>query len=348
VPRREGDNLFLPDLCGLRPLFLVLLLAQSIAIVLTLGRAGSLEQQFEAFGFISLFTQILALSVAAALCLARSPLSRMRESVAVAASYALTVLVTLLVAEAAWRALAYPGGDPAVIDSGHGAFLARVAGISAVVNALALRYFFVQHHWRAQVAAESRARVQALQSRIRPHFFFNCMNTIASLTRSSPELAERAVEDLAALFRASLADAQALVTLGDELELVRRYLAIEHLRLGDRLQVRWQIADAPMEARLPSLSIQPLVENAIYHGIEPLATGGTIDIAAHRGDGFVAIDIENPVAPEATPAQGGHRMAQRNVAERLAAHFGPQAQFTAERDGARYRVHLKFPYASGS
>jgi two-component system sensor histidine kinase AlgZ len=341
--QRARSDLFLPELCGLRPLFLVLLFAQLLAIMLALAPAVEPRARFEMFGFVSLYTQLIALLIAATLCLARGWLARLSEPAAVATSYLLTLLATGLVAEIAWWTL---GTRPGPIHSGHIEFLLRTFGISVIVNALSLRYFYVQHHWRQQIEAESRARLQALQSRIRPHFFFNCMNTIASLTRTQPELAERAVEDLAELFRASLAAGTRLVTVDEELRLARRYLAIEELRLGNRLCVAWQLDELPRDARLPALTLQPLFENAIHYGIEPLTEGGTITVSATRQGRQLSIVIANPLGPMRTK-RAGSRIAQDNVRERLAAHFGPDGTLEIVPTATRYAVTVTFPYLTG-
>ena len=148
-------------------------------------------------------------------------------------------------------------------------FFADNLGIGAIIGALALRYFYVTGEWRRNVELQAQARVRALQARIRPHFLFNSMNTIAALTRSDPARAEEAVEDLADLFRANLNEKRSSITLKEELEVARIYQRIEQLRLGDRLHVIWDVADLPMRAQVPGLLMQPLLENAIYHGIEP-------------------------------------------------------------------------------
>lgn len=161
--------------------------------------------------------------------------------------------------------------------------------VSSIVAALVLRYFYVQFHWKQRIASEALVRLEALQARIRPHFFFNCMNSIASLTRSDPDRAERAIEDLADLFHASLVDTKGPVPLMEEFAFVERYLSIERLRLGDRLSIDWQVKDLPPQVIVPLLSLQPLVENAIYHSIEPALDSGTITISAHRLNGKVEL-----------------------------------------------------------
>ena len=143
--------------------------------------------------------------------------------------------------------------------------------------------------------AEARSRIHALQARIRPHFFFNSMNTIASLTCTDPSRAEEAVADLADLFRATMKDSDEPYHMSEELELCRTYVRMEELRLGDRLTVQWQIDAALMPAIVPSLSIQPLLENAIHHGIEPLDGGGVVLVAGELSDNDLIITVTNPV-----------------------------------------------------
>src|SRR5882757_1811897 len=150
-----------------------------------------------------------------------------------------------------------------------GKFLLGNISIGLVITALALRYFFVTHEWRRNIEMQATARVHALQARIRPHFLFNSMNTIAALTRSNPALAEQAVQDLADLFRANLNEQRNILLLEEEIEVAHIYQRIEELRLGERLRVDWKVEALPRDALVPGLLLQPLLENAIYHGIEP-------------------------------------------------------------------------------
>ncbi|MFO7603609.1 MAG: histidine kinase, partial [Gammaproteobacteria bacterium] len=206
-----------------------------------------------------------------------------------------------------------------------------------------LRYFYVQQQWRQQVQAESSARLQALQARIRPHFLFNSMNTIASLTRSRPEQAETAVENLADLFRASMNE-QRLHRWQDEQLLCQRYLEIEAMRLGARLRVDWQVEALPADALLPPLVLQPLLENAIYHGIEPLAQGGVITIQGARQDGQLSLRVENPVADAESHHHRGNRLALENIRERITTLFGRAGTLQATQHDHHYSVTLSFPY----
>jgi two-component system sensor histidine kinase AlgZ len=223
-------------------------------------------------------------------------------------------------------------------------FMLRNLVIGAIVTALLLRYFFVSHQWRLHVQAEARSRIDALQARIRPHFLFNSMNTIASLTRSDPDQAEQAVEDLADLFRATLNDAGRLLTLKEEFELTRVYQRIEMLRLGDRLRVDWDVSGLPMRARLPGLTIQPLLENAIYHGIERLDEGGLVTIVGQCSNDKIEINVTNPVgAAEGDQIRQGHQLAVNNIRERLQLAFDGRGSLEVAESGGTYRATVRFP-----
>lgn len=230
----------------------------------------------------------------------------------------------------------------------HHLFLLRNLIISAIVSAIVLRYFYIQNRWKNQTEAMAYARVQALQARIRPHFLFNSMNTIASLIRINPNTAEQAVEDLAELFRASLGDAEDKVLITEELDLCIKYLRIEELRLGTRLQVSWNIEQIPKDALIPRLSIQPLLENAIYYGIQPLLEGGNIEITGIFDGDLIQLDIENPFEPYPSSYRSrGHGMAQNNIRERLHAHYKSKGSLTVKSQpelSKIYCISLRFPY----
>ena len=183
----------------------------------------------------------------------------------------------------------------------HAGFVLRNLLICAIVSTLLLRYFYVQYQWKRNVQREARARFEVLQARIRPHFLFNSMNTIASLIRSNPELAEHTIMDLADLFRASLKKNSPTVTLAEEIAMAQQYQRIEELRLGDRLKVNWQIDALPADAHMPRLLLQPLLENAIYHGIETQPEGGSVEVHGTRDADILNIEIVNPLPPANAP-----------------------------------------------
>ncbi len=166
------------------------------------------------------------------------------------------------------------------------------------------------------------------------------MNTIASLIASDPQRAEDAVLDLSELFRASLRTSEQLIPLQRELELCQRYLDIEALRLGDRLQLQWHIADGLQNQAIPPLTLQPLVENAIYHGIQPRAQGGIVRVEAQASGDFVYLLVQNP-KPE--PGHDGNRMALDNIQARIQALFGDRAVLKHSHQGDIYTVTLRLP-----
>ncbi len=347
------DNFFLPDFCSVRMVFAVVVICELLAIVLALAPMETGGDRWGDLGIVSLFVQWVGLASAGALCLARGWLSRLGEYAAAGISYLLLLLVTALVTELAlWLSQAAPLG---VFDGQtsrgqwHAELLLRNLAISAIVSALVLRYFYVQQQWKRNMRAEAEARLQALQSRIRPHFLFNSLNTIASLTQIDPAQAEQAVENLADLFRNSMADASHQVALGDELALARRYLEIEKLRLGERLRLRWCIDELPESARVPRLILQPLLENAIYHGIEPLAEGGTIGIDGHRYGDELCISVSNPVPrADASGEHAGNRIALENIRQRLAALYGERGRLTVQADADGYVTTLIIPYTESA
>jgi two-component system sensor histidine kinase AlgZ len=204
-----------------------------------------------------------------------------------------------------------------------------------------LGYFNLRN--RALSPAISEARLQALQARIRPHFLFNSLNAVLSLMRSEPKRAELALEDLADLFRVLMGDNRDLVPVETELKLCRQYLAIEALRLGDRLQVEWHLENAPRDALIPPLVLQPLIENAVYHGIEPGAEPGVISINVFHVRKELHMVIKNPYRKDGAH-HGGNKMAVGNIRERLALHFDAEASMQMRVYENRYEVHIIVPY----
>lgn len=335
----QQETLFLPGFCDIRMVFAVVVIAELLAFILVL--ANSRNDPWSELGLTSLFVQWIALSSAAVLCLARPMLSRVSNTAAALSSYLLLLLTTAVITELAYQlggVRVQPGGV------GHAGFLFRNLGISAILSALVLRYLYVQHQWRQKIQAEAQARVQALQARIRPHFLFNSMNSIASLTRSDPVRAEQAVQDLSDLFRISLHDASERVTLEDELEVAQGYLRMETLRLGDRLQVEWDIERLPRKRLVPSLILQPLLENAVYHGIEPLPQGGRISISGTAEGRRISITVRNPRVPDSVGERpGGNRIALENIRLRLQLAFGAQAGVALRETGDLFETTLYFP-----
>lgn len=220
--------------------------------------------------------------------------------------------------------------------------LNRTVFFVGVITLITLYYFNLHH--RAYSPAVAEARLQALQARIRPHFLFNSINAVLSLIRSQPKQAETALEDMADLFRVLMADNRDLVPLAQEISLCRQYLALEKLRLEDRLLIQWQIDDMPPDALIPPLVLQPLLENAVYHGIEPLPNGGTITLQIYTKNKEVHILLSNPYAA-LNNHHIGNKMALKNIKERLTLHFDLEASLKSKRVDGRYQVHIILPYS---
>lgn len=215
------------------------------------------------------------------------------------------------------------------------------AALLAMAGAIALLgYFELRAH--AFSPAQAEARLVALNARIRPHFLFNSLNAVLSLIRARPQQAEEALEALSDLFRAAMRDPAELVSLSDEIELCRQYLDLEKLRLGDRLAVDWQIEAIPVDTPVPPLMLQPLIENAVYHGIEPRPEGGKIMITMQHKDEVLNISIRNP-NPEISAHTGGNHLALDNIRERLALYYDLEARLNIQPSADHYEVRISIP-----
>lgn len=329
---------FLPNFCAIRSVFAIVVVGELLVLVMILARSPRAET-WQDLSLLSLFVQWIGLCSAALLCLLRDWLARFGSAVAAALSYGLILGIALLVSEAAYRLVYGP-----VIGAGYAQFVLRSMAVAAITAAVALRYMHVQHEWRIRMQAAAEARIDALQARIRPHFLFNSLNTIASLIPGAPAEAEHLVEDLADLFRASLGRRDRLVALAEELELANGYLRMEGVRLGERLRLQWDIADLPRDALIPPLSLQPLLENAVYHGIEPRLEGGMLSIHGAVEDGVVAITVRNPSPGSGDRVRAGFGMAQENVRERLQLAFARHGRLHVHDDRSVYHVTVRFPY----
>jgi len=248
-------------------------------------------------------------------------------------------VIAVLALELALTAALYYEGRPLLGDAS--ASLERFWALVALTTVMLLGYFDLRG--RALSPALSEARLQALQARIRPHFLFNSINAVLSLIRQSPRRAELALEDMAELFRVLMADNRELTPLTRELDLCRQYLGIEQLRLGERLKVEWRIDAMPRDALVPPLVLQPLLENAVYHGIEPRVEPGVITIHIYAAGAELHALLRNPYRADGD-RHAGNRMALANIRERLALHFDAEASLTTRAGADAYEVHIVMPY----
>jgi two-component system sensor histidine kinase AlgZ len=334
---------FLPNFCAIRVVFGVVISGELLAVMFTLFAVSGLHEFLPKLSLVSLLIQWIVLTTTGLLCLLRPWLNQQRQQSVAWLAWLLLQLITVLVC-IIYNWLSGELTSLPVWQANQGLLL-RALGISMLIGLLVLHYLHLQYLWRQQIEAENKARLQALQSRIRPHFLFNSMNTIASLTRTNAELAEEVVEDLAELFRVSLGDVKRQSNLGRELQLARQYLNIEHHRLGARLRVAWDLQGLPEQAVLPPLLLQPLLENAVYHGIEPSQTGGTIQIIGRYRQGRVNLSIRNSMpADQQHTSRRGNRLALENIRQRLASLYDGQASLTESRVDEAHQMRLVIPH----
>lgn len=343
------DRFYLPNFCGSTAVLIVVLIAELAAIALTLARQSSWATFYTDLAKTSLLLVWLGLSIAATLCLLRNRISRYSVFKASMTTFLAILAVVFVVSEAVyWIGYFYGPGEIYVgsnwFPKNHWYFLSRNLVLGAIFCGLALRYFYVSDQWQRNVENEARTRIHALQARIRPHFLFNSMNTIAALTRSNPVAAEAAVEDLADLFRASLSDSKKMVRIEQELEITRVYQRMEEHRLGSRLDVDWRVDDLPLTARIPSLTLQPLLENAIYHGVEMLPEPGTVEIEGRRKGDMIYLSVRNLRPIDKYQSNPGNQIALENIGERLVLAFGPRASISRAVDQTHYQISMAFPY----
>ncbi len=316
-----------------------ILAGEGLAIILALAPEQN-GNRWVLFGALSLMVQWISLSALGTLYLLRRPLSRLPPTFIANITLLVLVACNLLVCTASWWAL--KGLLPISSESWLPTLL-RFTGIVVIFGLLGLAAF--QNHWRArQLAVRAKqAELEALQARIRPHFLFNTLNTGAALVHQRPEDAERLLLDLADLFRAALAGPQ-VIPLSEEIALSRRYLEIEALRFGDRMRVHWELPSPLPQLQVPTLSIQPLVENAIHHGIEPSPDGGDIRITVAQGKQQVVITIENNLPEgDARPLRAGHKVGLTSTKARIQAMTNGEGDVITRTENGRHITTVTLP-----
>lgn len=326
----------LPDFRNLGVTLRILLLSNGLALLQALLQAaGWGDVPLYMVQIATLLVPIL-LSSLLLLWIAQPWLHRLPYWRGVLVVNALVATLTLATYRFGGELYSPPGGDGSYFDE------VRYVLLSVLVCGILLMYFRL----RSQVLSRALhdARLQALRARIRPHFLFNTINAVLGIVRAQPRQAERALEDMADLFRMAMSDAQNLVPLQQEIQLSKQYLALEQLRMGDRLRVDWQLQNVPEDALIPPLLLQPLLENAVYHGIELLPEGGCIHIALRRGGDELQLKVENPCPVRDTVPHPGNKMALQNIRERLELLFDVEASYQVERGKDLYRVEITLPY----
>lgn len=336
------DDFFLPDLCTMQSVLRLLVVTELLAFFLMLADLDRLNPfPWSDLGLKSFMLTWVAMCTAAVLCALRRRLQKIKRS------YAAFIIFFLFITLVAFFTFAAEGlllflqirqpGEISLL-----AVLVRNVMMGGIIGGLVLRYFYLQEQLLRKQRAELTARVQALQARIRPHFLFNSMNIIASLIMVDPDKAEQVVEDLSALFRASL-KAEGEVALSAEIDLCQRYLSIEKLRLGKRLDFEWRFDNVQDNLRIPALTLQPLLENAIYHGVEPGEEGGKVTILIAWSGEELSIVITNPYHEHKKSHHKGNSMALNNIRERLQAHYGDKARLRTQAAGNLFTTQISYP-----
>ena len=328
--RQKDFSDVLPDFRNLGVMARILVAVNAAAIAGAFYAASDVAGALERFIGAAAFLEPLLLIELVALFALSPLLARLPYAAGAAAVMAIVLALAAL----------YRGLLPAVVAAPLGT-LARTLALGAMLTAAVLAY--LRLNAKAHSPALAEARLQALQARIRPHFLFNSLNAVLSLIRRDPRRAERSLENLADLFRTLMSDARQFVRLADEIALLERYAELEQLRLGERLRITWELDAAPSDALLPPLVLQPLLENAVYHGVEPGTGGGEVLVRVERRGSRVLARIENPYL-EGEQHRAGNRMALENIRERLALFFDAEARIDTRSAGGRYRVEIEIPY----
>jgi two-component system sensor histidine kinase AlgZ len=321
----------LPDFRNLGVIARVLIAVNAAVFAGMLFAAPDLSQALGRFVQAAAFLEPLLLAIIVVLFAASGVLRRLPYWTGCAA---VLVLVSALVA-------AYASAVSTISAELPVSALPRMLLLGVLFTAALLAYFRL--FAKAHSPALAEARLQALQARIRPHFLFNSLNAVLALIRRDPQRAERSLEDLADLFRTLMSDARQFVRLADEIALLERYAELEQLRLGERLRITWDLDGAPADALLPPLVLQPLLENAVYHGVEPGTGAAEIVVRIERRGDRVLARIENPYL-EAEVQRAGNRMALANIRERLLLFFDAEARIATTAAAGRYRVEIEIPY----
>ena len=336
---------FLPELCTPQAILRVMVGAEVLAVVHALTSASATYgASIIKLGLTSLFMQWVVLSATFLICIFSSKLrklSTMQMSTVISA-----IVVALTVGASILTIMADSYQKVGVLHYWDTPFILRNAFIALILIVMALHYFYVQSERTEFVQADTGAKYDALQSRMRPHFLFNSLNTIAQLIHVDQNKAEDALLDLADIFRSTL-DTRNRISLGEELDVTLRYLRMEGLRLGKRrLNIVWDMdrKTLPFNMEIPPLLLQPLVENAIYHGIQPCKDGGTIGISLYDAGQTLDIVVSNPVPPEGTTGHSkGNHIAQENLKNRLRLAYGDRANLKIIKTEHQYRVSFSIP-----
>ena len=340
---QQHAGVYPPSFCTWQMLLAVMVITEVSVVLVGMGQRGFPGWSW--LGAASIYAQWMALFCASGVCVMSGWTSLWSARGAWVGSWLIAVVLSAAFSYAAWFM-----ADQLGIDSARellGPFILKSVFSVGLVTVVFFRYLLMRRKWRSQLMAQAEARVQALQARIRPHFLFNSLNTIASLIPVEPGNAENAILDLADIFRGSMRRADRLISVADELRLARQYLDMEQRRLGDRLEIDWRVDELPPGASMLPLTLQPLLENAVGHGVQTHPEGGRVDVYGRSEGDQLVITIGNPVAA-VDHESDGHGMAIGNIRERLQLAFGSRASLLTNQDDDRFYAVLSVPYVEYS
>ncbi|MCY4044117.1 MAG: histidine kinase [Cellvibrionales bacterium] len=329
----------LPDLSTHQALMVLMALAQIVVVMDRLLSDGPIID-WEALGLTTLYVQWQALSSALVLSLIRPILAKFNEFLALWVAFGFLVAWALLISVVVqFLSIWWLVSDNSVMDW---QFVQKNTLLSAILIGIALHYMYLQRRLIIQHKAEVDARLLALQSKMKPHFLFNSLNSVAQLIYQKPQQAEDMLVDLSQLLRASLGNDSADSSIEEEWALCEHYLSIEKHRLEKRLDWSFDFSNCNLALPMLRLSLQPLIENAVYHGIQMLAEGGEIKVKGVSFGTKVTIVVENSVKASQEKTHKGQQMALKNLQQRLARRFGGYSSLSEAHLGRWYQVTLVY------
>jgi len=322
--------MWMPDFSDPVRIFSVIVVAEIMVVVFSLSFLSFDFDYLNRLAILSLLAQLIAINIIVLLSKLRLFFNRFNVLFGLFLVVVMTLILSIVYTQLmAWMDHVLNFG---LIDNPTLTTVKISLATSLTLLAL-LRYFYIQNQWESQIEALAKAQMNALQARIKPHFLYNSLNSIASLITFDPVAAERAVLNLSGLFRKAFSDnKKSMSTIAKELEWIEEYIAIEKLRLMDRLQFTSHVDKDLLNLQIPLLSIQPLIENAVIHGIQHLSDGGLIELSIRSTDGGFYVEVKNPFNPN--KLKQGTRTGLENIKQRLSLTFGDDVSLTVNQDDA--------------
>ncbi|MGS0497453.1 alginate biosynthesis protein [Pseudoalteromonas sp. S1727] len=318
-----------------RGVLATLVVAQVIATILAFAPTAA-DDIWIRLGVISLFLHLTFLSSLTWLYILRTHLLRLKHALQMSA-----LMLSLLMTTAIFSGLLVEFASDFIVQQNNYEFILRNLLVVFLVTALFIQFLTIHFEKDQQTNALARAELDALQARIRPHFLYNSLNTAAELTHCDPQAAEQAILALAALSQAAMRVGKE-TALSDEITLTQQYLALERWRFAERLQVSWQLPEQLPDVTIPCLTLQPLLENAVCHGVEPSLSGATIYVELHVSKRSLVILVENPISAQ-QQKRPGNGMALDNIRQRLDLYYRGHAKLTMTTRDEIFRVKLVLP-----